>query len=317
MLKTKEERIRKRRELLKRQLSNDEDQPLTTSSSEEDRSKHAPLRNEQQIAESVSHLQRVKNEQLNEIASFRIDTDRREAKRRVEHEHSRKEYMEITKAEIESNVQGPETCWASMSNEDDLLRFHEGMEMMKSAYDEIIERKSELIDSLKSKLLLRDELFLTGLSEQETTATKLRELSAKELEALDSLYMNELKSIKEAFREDRKNMIGGQASTLASLANTKSAVSEESLDAMRRRKESKEENVLETHDLVVEKYNKMRNRLQEQVTELERELSMSKGIYSGEISLMLEEKISQLIDYKTIHSLKSSIVQMTVFNCKS
>ncbi len=277
----KEERIKQRREVIHRRYygtENETDNPA--SSHEKTDANFEQLKSEQQVVESVSHLQRRKKDQIDSITSFRVSADTAEGALRIEHEITRKNYLSIIKKEHE-HIQYPRSSWESVSDENDLIRCHEIIEGIKHEYEEIIARKDDLIERFKERLIKQDDLYIECLRQHEVVTNRVREQSTTELEAMVALYKNELKSIDETFQETRRNMLSNGTETLTSLSQKKSTDAKGHLNDMYRRKEEKEDNILQTHDAMTADFNGLRTRLQRQVTDLEQQLSVSKGMYSG------------------------------------
>ncbi len=277
----KEERIKQRREIIRRRHYGDKketDNPASSHGKKDD--DFGQVKSEQQVVESVSHLQRRKKDQVDTITSFRVNADTAEGALRIEHETFRQTYLSIIKKENEQ-IQYPRSSWESVSDENDLIRCHDIIEGIKHDYEETITRKDELIESFRKSLIKQDDLYIECLRQHEAVANKVRKKSTTELETMVALYKDELKSIDEAFREDRSSMLSNGTNTLSSLSQKMSTSAKDHLNDMYRRKEDKEENILQTHDAMAEDFNGLRDRLQKQVTDLERQLSVSKGMYSG------------------------------------
>ena len=279
----KEERIKRRREIIQKQRENVTKKEVDNlaSTTETSPSDHQDLKSEQQIADSLSQLRHRKANLISEVTYIRINVDRRECSRRIEHENSRNENLSQARAEDGKAHSDSDTKWGDVINQGaDLKQVHDAMEHIRGNYDDILQRKDNLIEDFRCKLRQQDHLYLETLREYERIIDRTRELTTDQTLAIQKLCKDESKSIDEAFREDRRILIDEQSTQLKSLMEKKRCDVVTSLTSMQGRMGTKEQSLLTTHDKVTEEYNVLRNKLQEQVAELEREWSVSRGLYS-------------------------------------
>lgn len=286
----KEERIKRRREIIQKRCSEkvtkgDQINKEVTANDCESVGKpldHEHLKSEQQIAESVSQLRRRKENHIQDVSSTRIKVNHEESSRRIQHEHKRSEIIEKAKAGQKLNAEDVliEIDWDTLDQDAiDLKEIHDTMKKIKSNYDEILAEKDSLIDDFREELKQQDQLYLDGLRSQERTIDHTREMTTKQISAIKAFGDDELKAIDEAFEEDRRILINEQSAHLKSLGDKKRSAVKESLQTVDTRKDDNEKDILNAHDAVNAEYNTLRNKLQDQVAQLEREWSVSRGLY--------------------------------------
>ena len=288
MMSEKEERIKRRRETIQKRRDNagkvKADNSETTNSVTSPSSGHEHLKSEQQIVESISHLRRRKESLFKELSSIRIDVDSRENSHRIECESRRNDILKQTKEGIDiGNDDIAALSKHDKQDSDDIKETHETMEMIRKKYNAILDNKDIVIEVFKKKLRDHDHDYLETLKKHESIIDNIRDLTMDQISVMQKLRVDELKSIDEAFREDRRALIEEHSINLKTLMEKKESIVVSSLDSIQNRMDEKEKRILQAHDTVSKEYNDLRDKLQEQVTQLEREWSVSRGLYSVSI----------------------------------
>ncbi len=288
-MSAREDRIRRRREIIQKRCSENatkgdqDDKDSTTSESIEKDSNNECLKSEQQIAESLSQLKRRKDNHIQDATSIRVKVDREENVRRIERESYRSKINEKAKAVLKQNLNidgSTKIDWDALDpGTVELKEIYNNMEKIKNNYDEILAEKDCLIEEFRLELKQQDQLYLESLKNQEETIDRTREMTSKQISAIKTFCDDELKAIDESFQEDRRHLIQEHAAHLKSLAAKKRSAADESLRAASDRKDEKEKKILDAHDAVNAEYNALRDKLQDQVAQLEREWSVSRGLY--------------------------------------
>jgi hypothetical protein len=286
-MSSKEERIERRREIIqKRYYENytNEHQCNEEASVNESEGKsldHERLLSEQQIAESLSQLHRRKDDHIKDTKSIREEVDGDENARRTQYEKERSKLIEKAKCGGLNDGVSIEIVWDISEDETTtrMRELHEKMEEIKKNYNDILAEKDSLIDDFEDKLKHQDQIYLEGLRKQEHTIDLTQKMAKKQISAIKKFCDDELKAIEEAFQEDRRILINEQTIHLKSLADKKREAVKGSLQTMQSRKQEKDRKILNTYDSVNEEYNALRNKLQDQVSKLEREWSVSRGLH--------------------------------------
>jgi len=186
----KEERIKRRREIIQKQRENVTKKEVDNlaSTTETSPSDHQDLKSEQQIADSLSQLRHRKANLISEVTYIRINVDRRECSRRIEHENSRNENLSQARAEDGKAHSDSDTKWGDVINQGaDLKQVHDAMEHIRGNYDEILQRKDNLIEDFRCKLRQQDHLYLETLREYERIIDRTRELTTDQTLAIQKL----------------------------------------------------------------------------------------------------------------------------------
>lgn len=287
VMSEKKERIKRRREIINKRLhekaviageTNKEVAAIENSSSDDE-----VLKSDQQIAESVSQLQRKKENHTRDVTSTRVKVNKEESLRRICHEIKRREIIEKArdggKQENICDSAGIETNWDDITHNEDIRNVHNTMKKIKETYDDIIEKKNSLLEDFLCQLKQQDHTYLESLRNQTDTINHARELSTKQISAIKAFSDQELKSINEAFRDDRRNLINDHSAHLKSLADKKRSLIEQSVKTLELRNLDREKKIGNAYDEVNKEYNALREKLQDQVVQLEREWSISRGLH--------------------------------------
>jgi hypothetical protein len=123
-------------------------------------------------------------------------------------------------------------------------------------------------------------VFLETVKDQESTADSLRALMDSQMTSTRDLCRDELITIEEAVEKDRRNLMEKQSSDISASVEKKKQVESDSLNSMQKRTDAKIENAAKIHDEVTEDYNVLKNKLQDQVSQLERDWSVSRVLYT-------------------------------------
>ena len=115
---------------------------------------------QQQIANSLAHLDKKKAGGIENITSIRVGADWREAQRRVAEEKQRQERLQRLQEEaVRSGKQNAavEMRWAELLDQNMPQELHNEIEAQKSACSEIIASKDTLIREFQLQLKSKDE----------------------------------------------------------------------------------------------------------------------------------------------------------------
>jgi len=157
---------------------------------------------------------------------------------------------------------------------------HESLETAKLKCEAILQKKNGMVDMLRDGLREQDRVFLETVKEQENMSDSLRALMDNHMSSAQGLCRDELITIEEAFEKDRCTLVEEQSSEISASIEKKKNEETNSLNAMQKRMDEKIENAAKTHDEVTADYNALRNKLQDQVSQLERDWSVSRVLYT-------------------------------------
>ena len=108
----------------------------------------------QQIAESLSHLDKKKSAGIEKVTDVRVAADWREAQRRVAEEKKRQDRLQRLQEEaVSSGKQNAiiEARWAELVEQNIPRELHDAIEVQKEACAEILRSKDELIKEFRQE----------------------------------------------------------------------------------------------------------------------------------------------------------------------
>jgi hypothetical protein len=224
--------------------------------------------------------------QIQDVTAIQIKLGREESAIRAKNELNQSEILK----QVESNDDNDdneehlvETIWDEIQAffpNTDVRETHDALENAKMKFEHLLHEKDGMIDILSDGLKEQDLVFLETVKNQEITADSMRALVDNQMLSIQRLSRYELRSVEEMFEKDRGTLLEEHSSEIRSLVQKKRLEEIASLNAMQKRVDEKTENAAKTHDEVTEEYNSLQNKLQEQVSQLERDWSLSRGLYA-------------------------------------
>ena len=146
------------------------------------------LQGQQQIANSLSHLDKKKSSGITSVTDIRVAADFRENQRRINEELLRQDRLQRLQEEaVRSGKQNAavEMKWAELLDQNMPQELHKEILHQKSACADIISSKDGLIREFQQQLKSKDEEYVKALKQQaddiEEMLTRMR-LEFKELQ---------------------------------------------------------------------------------------------------------------------------------------
>jgi hypothetical protein len=286
MTPTKEERIKRRRDIIQRRREGSLRKEFDQENDKHEIASCNLFQSEQQVVESLSQLERCMENQIQDVTAIQIKLGREESAIRAKNELNQSEILK----QVESNDDNDdneehlvETIWDEIQAffpNTDVRETHDALENAKMKFEHLLHEKDGMIDILSDGLKEQDLVFLETVKNQEITADSMRALVDNQMLSIQRLSRYELRSVEEMFEKDRGTLLEEHSSEIRSLVQKKRLEEIASLNAMQKRVDEKTENAAKTHDEVTEEYNSLQNKLQEQVSQLERDWSLSRGLYA-------------------------------------
>ncbi|CAM9565011.1 unnamed protein product [Ectocarpus sp. 4 AP-2014] len=177
-LPDKEERKRVRRLRVERQIAAQDKDGLDTSKNDDETA--ACSLSQQQVADSLGHLDKKKGRGIDAVTAVRVSADDRETQRRMAEEHARQERLQRLQEEaVRSGKQNAavEMRWAELLDENMPQELHKSIEEQKASCAEIVASKAEDVEEL--------------LERMRTEFRELQEEYEVELEAVEEVFLQE------------------------------------------------------------------------------------------------------------------------------
>ena len=247
------------------------------------------FQSEQQVVESLSQLERCMENQIKDVTAIQIKLGREESAIRAKNELNQSEILKQVEGNDDNDDNDDneehlvETIWdeiQALFPKTDVREIHDALENAKMKFEHLLQQKDGMIDILSDELKEQDLVFLETVRNQEITADSVRALVDNQMLSIQRLSRDELRSVEDMFEKDRGTLLEEHSSEMRSLVQKKRLEEIASLNAMQKRVDEKTENAAKTHDEVTEEYNSLQNKLQEQVSQLERDWSVSRGLYA-------------------------------------
>ena len=236
----------------------------------------------QQIAESLSHLDKKKSAGIEKVTDVRVAADWREAQRRVAEEKKRQDRLQRLQEEaVSSGKQNAiiEARWAELVEQNIPRELHDAIEVQKEACAEILRSKDELIKEFRQELKKKDEEYVKALKQQKEDINQLLERMRQEFKELQGEYEVELEAIEDAFLAERDELLNKNREEIDALYEKRK---EAELKFLENRRAREEKHRQEIEDMLVkdgEEYNKLKIKLENAVQTLERQLEEMRATY--------------------------------------
>jgi dynein regulatory complex protein 1 len=236
----------------------------------------------QQIAESLSHLDKKKSAGIEKVTDVRVAADWREAQRRVAEEKKRQDRLQRLQEEaVSSGKQNAiiEARWAELVEQNIPRELHDAIAVQKEACAEILRSKDELIKEFRQELKKKDEEYVKALKQQKEDINQLLERMRQEFKELQGEYEVELEAIEDAFLAERDELLDKNRGKIDQLYEKRK---EAELKFLENRRAREEKHRQEIEDMLVkdgEEYNKLKIKLENDVQTLERQLEEMRATY--------------------------------------
>lgn len=165
---------------------------------------------QQQIADSLSHLDKKKSHGITSVTQIRVAADYRENSRRINEETARQERLQRLQEEaVRSGKQNAavEMRWAELLDHNMPQELYKEIVSQKQACGQIIESKNDLIRDFQQQLKSKDEEYVKALKQQADDAEEMLIRMRSEFKELQEEYEVELDAIEEAFLNERDELL--------------------------------------------------------------------------------------------------------------
>jgi|EP00953_Heterococcus_sp_UTEX-ZZ885_P009480 dynein regulatry complex protein 1 len=276
----KEDRKKLRRDRVAKALA--AQQPGRKTGPSDDAAKAGLSNGDQQVADSLSHLDKKKSTGIDAVTAVRVSADDRETQRRMSEEHGRQERLQRLQEEaVRSGKQNAavEMRWAELLEQNMPQELHRDIEDQKSACAEIISSKDGLIADFQTQLKAKDEEYVKSLKQQADDVTELLHRMRTEFKEISEEYEVELEAIEESFLQERELQLASNKAQIDALFDKRR---EMELGFMESKQQRQEQYQQEIEDLLTrdgEEYNKLKVKLETDIQTLEQQLEEMRATY--------------------------------------
>eukprot|EP00638_Chattonella_subsalsa_P020165 CAMPEP_0117860952 /NCGR_PEP_ID=MMETSP0950-20121206/4090_1 /TAXON_ID=44440 /ORGANISM="Chattonella subsalsa, Strain CCMP2191" /LENGTH=721 /DNA_ID=CAMNT_0005711225 /DNA_START=113 /DNA_END=2278 /DNA_ORIENTATION=- len=240
---------------------------------------------QQQIADSLSALDKKKSQGIDSVTNIRAAADDRETQRRIHEERVRQERLQLLQEEaVASGKQNAavEMRWAELIDRKDHnmpQELHSQIQAQKQACSQIIASKDSLIHEFELQLKAKDEEYVKALKQQAEDIDEMLKRMRSEFKELQEEYESQLDAIEDAFMQERSDLLKANKEEIDSLFERRR---EMEMEYMRKKQERQEEAQKEIEDNLTkdaEEYNKLKIKLENDIQTLQEQLEEMRATY--------------------------------------
>jgi len=275
----KEERKRiRRRRIEKRQAAETNGGDENTDAL----SQGAQKSGQQQVSESLFHLDRRKYVGIQDVTAVRVITDENESKRRIEDEKMRHERLAKLQQEALLSAKANaaiEMKWAELQDKEIPQELHREIQIQMAACAGIIQSKDSLISEFQRQLRGKDEEYVRALRKQAEDIEDLLSRIRKEFHEMHADYDKELDAIEDAFSEERDKIINDHNVDMDELFDHRRNKEVQYKEAKQRREEQYQREMEELITRGADQYNKLKIELEMNIQTLKQQLEEIRATY--------------------------------------
>lgn len=275
----KEERKKLRRDRVSRQLA--AQQPGRKLGPSSDGAKQVS-RGDQQVAESLAHLDKKKALGIDTVTAVRVAADDRETQRRMADEQARQVRLQRLQAEAVKSGKANavvEMRWAELLEQNMPQELHREIEDQKKACAEIIHSKDALIVDFQVHLKAKDEEYVKALKQQSEDVIELLRRMRTEFREIQGEYEVEIDAIEDAFLNERDEMLRRNSAEIDGLFEKRREMELAFMEAKQQRQEQSQREIEDLLNRDGEEYTKLKVKLETDIQTLEQQLEEMRATY--------------------------------------
>ncbi len=280
MSSNRSERIKARRERIKKRSQSTNDSTNQKNKAEADSKRLGA--GKQQISDSLTNLDNQKIRTIEELTSIRVEVDVIENARRIQEEEKRQERLRFLQVEAvnsgKSNA-AVEMRWAELMEQNMPHELIMEMSVQKQSCDAIIAEKNSLIKTFQTELKNKDEEYVKALKRHEEDIELLLARMKGQYETMRSEYCSELDRIEDAFLQERQEVLLENKSELDGIFEKRRKMEMAYMEAKQEREEQYQRELDELRTADAEDYNKLKIKLETNIQTLEQQLEEMRATY--------------------------------------
>ena len=235
-----------------------------------------------QTQQSLSHIDRVKAQSIENVTSIRVQADNSENQRRIREEDNRQTRLRRLQEEaIESGKRNAavEMRWQELMNYNMPQDLLVELSKQKDGCGRIIASKDTLINEFNNELKAKDEEYVKALKQQEEDITQLISRMRQQYSDLQKEYEVELEQIEDAFMRERDELLNGNKKEIDDLFDKRRHMEIHFMEAKQEREEKYQEEIQNLRVKDAEDYNKLKIKLETDIQTLEQQLEEMRATY--------------------------------------
>ena len=276
-----------------------------------------------QIQLSEEAIEALKERGEEKMSEVRVAVDQKEIERRGREEKGRQSRLIRLQNEAIASSRANETIemrWDQLSSFQIPQELQREIDLQKSACDQIMQSKEQLIRDLHIKLREKDEDYVNNLRNQEQQVQELLTRKHTEFRNIQKRLEEEVKLIEETYEQERAQLLSHQQKELDELLTQRSGDEVTFLKRRQDREENFQEDMGQLLDQGTEKHNVLKVELESNIQSLKEQLEEIRATYQlnaekldynyrvlTELDL---EKTTELTRYrKRVNKLKDQVSQ--------
>jgi len=258
------------------------DPSATVKSMASDGDDSSKFQGQQQIATSLTHLDKKKATGIDNTTMVRVNADLRENQRRMAEETAATERikaMEIEAARSAADNEAIEARWAELKDKNIPHELHLAIEEQKKRCSAVLASKDAVIAEFHLELKSKDEEYVRTLKLQAADVEELLGRMRREFKELSEEYEVELESVEDAFLSERTELLKKNKAEVDGRFEARRQAEIDYAAAKQRREASQH---AEIEDLMVhdhEEYSKLKIKLEGDIQTLEQQLEEMAATY--------------------------------------
>lgn len=279
---------------------------------------------QQQVVESLFHLDRRKKAGLQDVTAIRVASDEMESKRRIDDESLRRDRLAKLQDEALASAKANaavEMKWAQILEKEIPQELQHEIQIQMASCSAIIRSKDELISEFQRQLRNKDEEYVRTLRQQAEDVEELLTRIRREFEEMQAEYDKELDAIEEAYMDERDRFISDHTADIDLMFEQRRGKENYYKETKQKREEQYQRDVDELITKGADQYNKLKIELELNIQTLKQQLediratyqlNTEKLDYNYRVLTELDvEKNAELVRYKRrLTKLKDQLNQL-------
>jgi dynein regulatory complex protein 1 len=258
------------------------DPSTTVKSMASDGDDSSKFQGQQQIATSLTHLDKKKATGIDNTTMVRVNADLRENQRRMAEETAATERINAMEAEAARSAadnKDIEARWTELKDKNIPHELHLAIEEQKERCSAVLASKDAVIAEFHLELKSKDEEYVRTLKLQAADVEELLGRMRREFKELSEEYEVELESVEDAFLSERTELLKKNKAEVDGRFEARRQAEVDYAAAKQRREASQH---AEIEDLMVhdhEEYSKLKIKLESDIQTLEQQLEEMAATY--------------------------------------
>jgi len=236
----------------------------------------------QQVANSLSTVDRMKASTLESVTSIRVEADHVENSRRVQEEDRRQKRLHVMQNEaLASGTKNAsiEVRWSELTKYNMPLELDDEIKKQDSNCKTILDSKNKVIDSFQREIKVKDDEYVKALKRQSEDIENLLTRMGSQYKELHHQYEVELEAIEHAFLTERCEIIETNRNDIDGLFEKRRVMEINFMESKQERDAKYQQELDDLRSKDTEDYNQLKIKLESDIQTLEQQLEEMRATY--------------------------------------